>query len=163
MHVFLDPGWRFRDKRKLKNYLGVQYSFNTAILVTSIKEEKVWGIYLKFRKWLMKWKWRKDQRAKPQRAKPQSPPNPPIRIHCTNGNYAYLTQAVLWGQSKLKTLFHRYGDQADARARREDVTISGSDAECEGPWRSCMYFLILPRKWNWSVSFLDWEWGPAGS
>ena len=29
------------------------------ILVTSIKEEKVWGIYLKFRKWLMKWKWRK--------------------------------------------------------------------------------------------------------
>ena len=84
-----------------------------------------------------------DQRAKPQRAKPQSPPNPPIRIHCTNGNYAYLTEAVLWGQSQLKTLFHRYGDQADARARREDVTISGSDAECEGPWRSCMYFLIL--------------------
>ena len=71
------------------------------------------------------------------------PPNPPTRIHCTNGNYAYLTEAVLWGQSQLKTLFHRYGDQADARARREDVTISGSDAECEGPWRSCMYFLVL--------------------
>ena len=48
-----------------------------------------------------------DQRAKPQRAKPQSPPNPPIRIHCTNGNYAYLTEAVLWGQSQLKTVFNR--------------------------------------------------------
>merc|ERR1711895_73682 len=82
----------------------------------------------------------KEQQEEDQRAKPQSPPNPPTRIHCTNGNYAYLTEAVLWGQSKLKTLFHRYGDQADARARREDVTICGSDAECEGPWRSCMYF-----------------------
>ena len=42
-----------------------------------------------------------DQRAKPQRAKPQSPPNPPTRIHCTNGNYAYLTEAVLWGQGGI--------------------------------------------------------------
>ena len=42
-----------------------------------------------------------DQRAKPQTAKPQSPPNPPIRIHCTNGNYAYLTEAVLWGQGGI--------------------------------------------------------------
>ena len=43
----------------------------------------------------------KEQQEEDQRAKPQSPPNPPTRIHCTNGNYAYLTEAVLWGQGGI--------------------------------------------------------------
>ena len=65
-----------------------------------------------------------DQRAKPQTAKPQSPPNPPIRIHCTNGNYAYLTGAVLWGQSILYL-----ESTASYHACRSEAYISSSGSD----------------------------------
>ena len=74
-------------KMKQKSVLLYYYTWTVGSICPDTKEEE-------------KEHQEEDQRAKPQTAKPQSPPNPPIRIHCANGKKWLILLSALQGEGE---------------------------------------------------------------